>query len=496
MLKDIIILGGGSAGLLAALTFKRKMPELNVRLLRSPDIGIIGVGESSTPNVPRHLFDYLGISRRKFYEVAEPTWKLGIHFLWGPRSSFEYTFEPQLDARSPELPRPNGYYCDDDFSNLNLSSALMSSQKAFARQPNGGLHMQENFAFHLENPKLVSVLELYSRDAGVVIIDGKLKAAERDGEMIMSLILEDGQRMSADFYVDSSGFRSELLGRTLEEPFISYNNSLFNDRAILGGWDRTDEPILPYTTAETMDSGWAWQIEHEHLINRGYVYSSSMLSDDHARAEFQAKNPKARIADRVVKFRTGRYRRCWVGNVMAIGNSSGFVEPLESTSLMVVCWQCQTAVEFLKFVGQTPTLRNLFNQTWANTWDEIRDFLALHFILNTRLDTPYWRACRVETNVDAIKPLLDFYKENGPTGFCRTFLKNSASQFGIEGFLTMLVGNQAPYSARHHATAAEQQLIATGRSRFHALAQNGLDVKQSLAMIRHPTWRWAGEPVV
>ena len=139
-------------------------------------------------------------------------------------------------------------------------------------------------------------------------------------------------------------------------------------------------PILPYTTAETMDSGWAWQIEHEHLINRGYVYSSSMLSDDQARAEFQSKNPRARIADRVVKFRTGRYRRCWVGNVMAIGNSSGFVEPLESTSLMVVCWQCQTAVEFHGVVGQTPTLRNLFSQTWANTWDEIPDFLALQFV--------------------------------------------------------------------------------------------------------------------
>ena len=147
MLKDIIILGGGS----------RRHGCSDLQALRCPrsrsgscaaQISASSVLAKAPPQRPRHLFDYLGISRRrKFYEVAEPTWKLGIHFLWGPRPSFEYTFEPQLDARSPELPRPNGYYCDEDFNYLNLSNALMTSQKAFARQPNGSLLMQENFAF-------------------------------------------------------------------------------------------------------------------------------------------------------------------------------------------------------------------------------------------------------------------------------------------------------------------------------------------------------------
>lgn len=493
MLKDLIILGGGSAGLLAALTLKRHMPEVSVRLLRSQEIGIIGVGESSTPNVPRHLFDSLGISRRRFYELAEPTFKLGIHFLWGPRASFEYTFEPQLDARSPELPRPNGYYCDDDFSFVNLSNALISCQKAFPRHPNGGPAMVDTFAFHLENPKLVKALETFAREAGVVILDANFKAAIHDGENVQALVLEDGRQLTADFFIDASGFRSELLSRTLQEPFISYGNSLFNDRAILGGWERTDEPILPYTTVETMNSGWSWQIEHEHLINRGYVYSSSMISDDQAREEFQSKNPRARVNDRIVKFRTGRYQRSWVGNVIAIGNSSGFVEPLESTSLMVVCWQCQTAVDLLKHVGQTPTLRKFFNRIWADTWDEIRDFLALHFVANTRLDTPYWQACRADTNIDSLKPLLAFYQENGPTGFCRKFLKNTASQFGIEGFLAMLVGNCVPYHNRHHPSEVEKQQIDTGRNRFRHIAQGGLDVKESLSYIRDSRWRWPGE---
>ncbi len=335
MLRDVLVLGSGSAGLFAALTLKRKMLDISVRVVRSPDIGVIGVGESTTPNLPFHLFQYLRLNPRRFYELAEPTWKMGIHFLWGPRESFEYAFEPQLDVRMPELPRPNGYYCDDDFSSISLQNALMSQQKAFATQPDGGgPFIPPGHAFHLDNPKLVRTLEIFAREDGIEFIDAKVQGAERGPAGIAAVVLEDGRRLTADLYVDASGFRSELLGRTLEEPFISFSSSLFNDRALVGSWERgADEPILPYTTAETMDAGWCWRIEHEQEINRGYVYSSSAISDDQAREEFQRKNPKVKIRDKIVKFRSGRYQRGWVDNVMAIGNASGFVEPLESSGV-------------------------------------------------------------------------------------------------------------------------------------------------------------------
>ncbi len=135
-----------------------------MRVVRSPEIGVIGVGESTTPILPFHLFEYLKISPRRFYELAEPTWKMGIHFLWGPRESFEYTFEPQLDVRVTELPRPNGYYCSDDFSNMCQQSALMSKNKSFCAQPqNGGPVIPAWHAFHLDNPKLVRALEIFAR---------------------------------------------------------------------------------------------------------------------------------------------------------------------------------------------------------------------------------------------------------------------------------------------------------------------------------------------
>ena len=152
----------------------------------------------------------------------------------------------------------------------------MEEEKAFVRNPRATdlPLISGGFAFHIENVKLVQTLEKIAMEMGVEFVEGRVSGVERGPKGIAALCLEDGRRMQADFFVDCSGFRSELLGRTLEEPFISYDRALFCDRAVIGGWDRTTETILPYTIAETMDAGWAWQIEHEHHINRGYVYSS------------------------------------------------------------------------------------------------------------------------------------------------------------------------------------------------------------------------------
>ena len=493
MIKTILVLGSGSAGLIAAISLRRKIPQITVRVVRSPDIGVIGVGEGTTPNFPRHIFDYLGISRKRFYELAEPTWKLGIRFLWGPRGRFDYTFDKQLDSHWTDLPMPNGYYCDDEFRCTSVPSALMWHGKAFPRQQNGCPDIQGWHAFHIENEKFVSVLELVAKENGVEIIDGRVTGSDRLPEGgIAAVHLEDGRRLEADFFIDCSGFRSELLGKALGEPFNSFDRSLFCDRAVVGGWERTDEPILPYTTAETMDSGWAWQIEHEHHINRGYVYSSNAISDDEAAAEFLRKNPKAPKSPRLVKFRSGAYRRLWVENVVAIGNSGGFVEPLEATALMIVCSHTETLVEMLNRskLQPTPTWRSLYNDLIAQSWTDIRDFLALHYKVNTALDTPFWQACRADTDVSNIAPLLEFYAENGPTGFCRYRLPRTENDFGVEGFLVMLVGNRVPYQAKHHPADAERAIWERHRAHFNATAIAGIDVKESLAYIRHPGWQW------
>jgi tryptophan halogenase len=496
MIQNVLVLGGGSAGLIAAISLKRKIPQLDVRIVRSPDIGVIGVGEGTTPNFPKHLFDYLKLSRKHFYAAAQPTWKTGIRFLWGPRGRFNYTFSQQLDCQFGDLPMPNGFYCTEDFRFADLPSALMQNDKAFARHPSGAPDIQPWHGFHIENKKLVETLEVAAANLGIVFIDARVSGAERKPEGGISAVhLEDGRRLEADFFVDASGFRSELIGRTLEEPYSSFERSLFCDRAVVGGWERGEEPILPYTTAETMSAGWSWQIEHEHFVNRGYVYSSPFISDEEAEAEFRRKNPKV-SSTRIVKFRSGRYRNAWVENVVAVGNSNGFVEPLEATALMIVCSTSQTLVDLLLHsqLSPTPTMRKLYNSRVDAVWTEIRDFLALHYWANTALDTPFWRHCREETDLSSLQPILEFYRENGPTGFARHFLPSeTGSDFGIEGYLVHLVGNRVPYHSKYEPSPEEKKIWENHLFRFRAQASKGLTVKQSLAYIRHPGWQWHGD---
>ena len=496
MIKNIVVLGAGSAGLLVALSLKRMLPELGVRVVRSPDLGVIGVGEGTTAIFPKHLFEYLKIPRARFYAEAEPTWKLGVRFLWGPRPQFDYTFSNQLDWQRPDLALPNGFYCDDEFSSCDLPAALMHHDKIFPRQADGGgPDIPPWHGFHIENRKLVGVLEAITLEQGVAITDATVCGVERGPQGVAALLFEDGRKMEGDLFVDASGFRSELLGRALEEPFVSYDRSLFCDRAVVGGWERTVEPILPYTTAETMEAGWAWQIEHEHHINRGYVYASQSISDDAACAEFLRKNPKAPASPRVVKFRSGRYRRLWCENVVAIGNSGGFVEPLEATALTIAISQTQSLVNMLRDTRfePTPTIRDMYNSIVAGAWDDVRDFLALHYLVNTRLDTPFWRHCRAETDPGGLGPLLAFYAENGPNRLGLYALRTLQNGFGIEGFLAILVGNRVPYSPRHQPAPAEAAAWERHRAACAAQAQGGMSVAEALKYVRHPAWKWFGE---
>jgi tryptophan halogenase len=378
---------------------------------------------------------------------------------------------------------------------MSVHGALIAQDRCFARNPNGrGPEITGAHAYHLENVKFVQAMTTIATEWGIEILDGKLREAELGEQGIKALHLEDGRKLDGDFFIDASGFGSQLLGKALAEPYISFSSSLFNDRAIVGNWNRDNdhdvEPILPYTTAETMDAGWCWRIEHEHAIHRGYVYSSASISDDTAREEFLRKNPKATTWERPVHFKSGRYNRCWVKNVMAIGNAGGFVEPLESTGLMVIAGQCVDFVNQIMYIGITPKVQEFFNAQRAKSWDTIRDFLTLHFWANTRLSTPYWQHVRHDTNISGIQPLLDAYTDMGPTQLLHRLGYAQDIFFGLEGFLCMLVGNKVPYKNIYTPTDAERNQINTMRARNEAIARNGYTVREALDVVKHPGWQW------
>ncbi len=492
-IRSVLVLGGGSAGLLTGLTLKRLVPDLDVRLVHSSDIGVIGVGEGTTAVFPEHLFKTLGLDVGEFYRDAQPTWKQGIKFVWGPREHFFYDFEFQYDNRFDGLPKASGYYATDDCRDLSHACSLMERGKAFTSGPLGKPIIRGQHAFHIENENLVKTLTRHAESAGIGFLDDTLERVEHEGGRVTAIEFKGGERIEADLFIDASGFRAELIGKVLEEPFRSFSEGLFCDRAVIGGWEREDEPILAYTTAETMDHGWCWQIEHEHFINRGYVYASDFVDDDAALAEFLKRNPKVSNEPRVVRFRSGRYERNWVGNVVAVGNASGFVEPLEATALAQIIYEARWLAEGLRMSARRPddTVRKFYNERIGTAWDEIRDFLAYHYKFNTRLDTPFWQHCREDVSLGDHAGLFEAYQELGPSQLLSEALPVRPNVYGIEGFLAMLVGMQVPYRARHEANAGERQLFEKARGRLARAAAAGVTVRQALDAIRKPTWQWS-----
>lgn len=491
MISSILVLGGGSAGFLAAITLKKRMPHMPITILRSPEIGIIGVGEGSTPVLTHHLHGYLGIDPGEFHRVADPQWKLGIRFQWGPRPWFDYAFHYQLDSKYHELSRGTGFYCEDSFEHAGIATCMMSRNAVFPRQNDGQPNLLPFPAYHLENEKFVGFLEMLARRMGVVIQEETVQEVIESEHGVAGLRLASGTVAAADFFVDCSGFASVLLSKTFQEPFVSFKPSLFCDRAVIGGWDRVEEPIQPYTLAQTMDAGWCWRIDHERRINRGYVYSSAFISDEQAEAEFRAKNPRL-TRTRLVKFVTGRYERNWVKNVCAIGNASGFVEPLEATSLAVICNQSQALAESIASADQDPpeVMIRQYNRRKAQTWEQIRKFLSVHYRFNARLDTPFWRECREKTDIGPAEEFVEYFRELGPDVVWRHTLLDVDDPYGMEGYLSLLVGQKVPYRRTYRPPPAEQGTLQQIRAALDRMAASAFTVPQALSLIRSPAWKW------
>ena len=378
---------------------------------------------------------------------------------------------------------------------VSWPSALMSKNRVFARQQNGMPAIDNDTSYHIENEKLVGFIESYALRVGVKIVEDTVKEVIPGQQGVAGLRLNSGQTVHADLFVDCSGFYSLLLGKTLGEPFTPFRSSLYCDRAVVGGWQRgEDEPIQPYTTAETMDCGWCWRIDHEHRINRGYVYSTAFISESDAEAEFRRKNPKVGPT-RIVKFTTGRYERSWVKNVVAIGNACGFVEPLQATSLDRICSQSLLLVQSLLESDFEPaaTTPEVYSRQVGRAWDGIRWCLGLHYRFNTRLETPFWRECREKVEIGPLAEMVRVYQEMGPTAMFEQLLLDPLDPFGNGGHLNMLVGMKVPYNVDFRPTEREKQAWEMVREKYRKIAMGGFTVEEALKVIRGAGWRWPSE---
>ncbi|MFD0635721.1 tryptophan halogenase family protein [Catenulispora yoronensis] len=446
--RTVGVIGGGTAGYLMALALRVKRPWLDVCLVESKDIPIIGVGEASVTEMLWFLHCYLGIDPVEFYQEVRPTWKLGIKFDWGPDPS---GFTAPFDWASHPVGMLGALADTGSVDGFSIGSLLMMADKAPVLNLGGepvSLMKYLPCAYHLENVRFVRYLTAVAERRGVRHVDATVAEVVLGGDgWVDHLRTTDSRDLRYDLYIDCTGFRSRLLGQALGVPFESYADSLFTDSAVTGNRDHQGH-LKPYTTATTMNAGWCWTIPVPENDHHGYVYDSSEISDQQAAEELRTRFPG--ISDPVyVRFKSGRRSQVWRGNVMAVGNSYGFVEPLESTGLAMATIAIRTFVSVLPASWDEPLARDAVNASLNGQWDALRWFLAVHYRFNTRLDTPFWKRARAATDVSGLQPLLDVFATGAPLarrqGFVRSMLMQATPPFyGLAGVDNILLGQAVP----------------------------------------------------
>ncbi len=408
MPSKVLIVGGGTAGWMSALFFAqiwgKKGSEIS--LVESSEISTIGVGEGSTPNM-RDYFQWLEIPEKEWMPYCYATYKVGINFSnWlneEKDKSFFHPFTSGLDKKFSEqfyktcdLKRQGHHfniYPEDFFFNTKLAKESKSPI------PLKELPFSSNYAYHFDASRLAEFLKKKSIERGINhIVDTVIKAEQNEQGHITQVHTKENGILSADFFIDCSGFSSLLIEKTLKNPFKSYEESLFNDRAVAISTPIKDHINIPsHTQAKAMKNGWAWTIPLTNRFGHGYVYSSKYISPEQAEDELRnllGPDTKDDYKAKHLKMRIGRMEKHWSHNCLAVGLSQGFIEPLEATALMLVFTTLKHF--FLNFSNDS---QEIFNKLINWQFDEVHDFIVLHFLLNKRSDAQYWIDNRENKNI-------------------------------------------------------------------------------------------------
>ncbi len=496
--RSVGILGGGTAGWFTALALRAQLPWLDVTVIETPAIPIIGVGEATVPSLVAFLHHYLKLDVLDFTRAVKPTWKQGIRFEWGMPG--DYVFQAPFDWEVNGIGMLGSMAEKKNVSHFTLQAHLMArGTTPILRGPKKQLQSFLPilaFAYHLQNERLVKYLTTTAIARGVKhlqrkIVDAEVTETEHDSDPhVAHLVAEDGEKHSFDFYIDCSGFRSFLLEGKLGAGHQSYRESLFTDSALTFNTSHGGDP-RPYTTARTMRSGWCWSIPTVENDHRGYVYSSAHCTDVEAATEVKKQWPNI-TNERIVRFRSGRHDRTWIGNVFAIGNAYGFVEPLESTGLMMIQRAITSLVRSFPIGPDSKVMRKFVNASTGRDWDRLRWFLAAHYKFNKRLDTPFWSQARAEVDVSGIQSALDLFRSQGPLSLLPRAMRTSLTDevgvffYGLHGLDTILLGQQVP----HAPIKREPKAIWQKRQKIASdFARRGLRYADALRAIEaHPEW--------
>ena len=444
-IQKIVIIGGGTAGWLAAASFIRflKPAGCTIELVDSEEIGTIGVGEASIPP----LLDFirvLGIDENDLIRKTQATFKLGIQFKdWG-RAGHSY-WHPFGDTGFPidGVPFP-AYWARlsqtgkaGRLADYNLQ-AVAAEQGKFTRPvaaPNSPLE-RILYALHFDAILLARYFRTWSEARGVVRTEGRVVSAAQRAEdgFITSVTLDNGQTIEGDLFIDCSGFQGVLIEQTLKTGYDDWSHLLPCDRAVAVPVRQTRSPAT-FTQITAHGAGWQWRIPLQHRTGSGFVYCSKFTSDDEALDLLNAHADGEEMNDPLlIQFNTGRRKAFWNKNVVTLGLASGFLEPLEATSIHLILRGIAQLIGFFPNRAFEPADIAAYNKVLGQEFERVRDFLMLHYMTSERADTPFWQHCKSVAVPDRLKEKLTLYRA------CGRLIQDEGDIFPVQSWLHVLDG--------------------------------------------------------
>lgn len=449
-IKRVAIIGGGTAGWMTA-AWMAKVMRRNIEdivLVESDDIGTVGVGEATIPSI-RKYNHWLGLDEDELLKTSQGTFKLGIEFVdWGHVGNrYHHSFGPNgrelnglpfhaLWLRQHLNDSGNNTQTNDTLADYNLQT--QACLRGRFMRPTGANSPLATiaYAFQFDAALYAQHLRRLSQANGVRRIEGKIVAVNLrpDDGFIEAVTLESGARVEADLFIDCSGFRGLLIEEALQAGWVDWSLWLPCDRAWAVPTEKSG-PIVPYTRSIAHTAGWQWRIPLQHRNGNGHVFASSFMSEDAARDVLMQNLDGAALAEpRLLKFRAGRRKAFWVKNCVAIGLSGGFLEPLESTSIFLI----QNAIARLHVLFPDSGFDNediaFFNRESVKEYEDVRDFIILHYKLSQRTDSDFWTYCREMPVPERLEQRMALFRSRG-----RIF-EEKGEQFGLSSWLAVMWG--------------------------------------------------------
>jgi tryptophan halogenase len=516
--RDVLIVGGGTAGWMAAAYLVRAFsPAVRITLVESPILQRIGVGEATIPNLQRVLFDFLGIPELEWMREVNGSFKAAIRFTnWRKRpdgatdSWFYHSFGVLPSVDGVHLPQHWLHQTGGTvpFDRTCFVQPALLDAKRSPRFADGTAAFA--YAWHFDAQRVADFLCRWATARGVRHVVQHVERAEGDGRGgIGAVITRDGQRLTADLFVDCSGFQGLLINKVLAEPFIEDSDRLLCDSAVAAQIPHDDDAngIEPFTSAIAMKAGWTWKTPMLGRFGSGYVFSSLFATDDEATRDFCALwglDP-AVTQPRVIRFRTGRNRRSWVANCVSIGLSSCFLEPLESTGIHFITAAIYLLAKHFPSRAMEPGLRDAFNREVDFMYDDCRDFVQAHYVVTDRDDTAFWLTNRHELALsDSLREKMALYRAglpvNLPTvgeGDYYDNLENELRQFWTNGnYYSVFAGLGFLPDQPPPRIALRPAGVRAARGTFAAIAERRRELEATLPSLVDWLRALHGEPAV